>query len=223
MKKIILALVAMVAVAGGLVAMSAYEAHIINVTAHIENALAVHPDEVAFGTVFPQEYLEIDFTVNLSESFLAQGDATEVDYVIKQKPKCICDDPTGIGEGCPLGKYAPVDYATHDCPYGYTEMLSLCPFLSKTDADPNDGNDTSHRSYFQENGDNDYCLTSPDPDATGILGGNDLGDLWMVDLKVPPVLGTIGQEWPAGCPFVTEDSQDYGCDLWVEVTNIERD
>lgn len=47
-KKILLSLVAMVAVAGGIAAMSAFEAHIINVTAHIENALSVHPTELVF-------------------------------------------------------------------------------------------------------------------------------------------------------------------------------
>ena len=53
-KKILLGLVAVVAVAGGVAALSAYEAHVINVTAHIENALYVHPESRDFGTVFPQ-------------------------------------------------------------------------------------------------------------------------------------------------------------------------
>jgi hypothetical protein len=50
----------------------------------------------------------------------------------------------------------------------------------------------------------------------------DLLDAWIVDLKVPPVTGTVGQDWPAGCPTVEEDKQDYGCDLWIEVTGISE-
>ncbi len=57
-KKVLLTLVAVAAVAIGVVGMSAFEAHVINVTAKIENALSVTPDEIEFGTVFPQEQLD---------------------------------------------------------------------------------------------------------------------------------------------------------------------
>jgi len=70
-KKILFALGAVIAIAGGIAAMSAYEAHVINVTAHIENALSVTPEEMIFGTVFPQEYLERDFhTGNGMQAYL---------------------------------------------------------------------------------------------------------------------------------------------------------
>ncbi len=319
MRKIALTLLGVVAVAGGVAAVSAYEAHVINVTAHIENALTVDAKELVFGTVFPQEYVTKDFNVTLSSSFLTAERVDDVDYVIKQKPKCICDDPTG-GEGCQFGKYAPVDYASHECPAGYTAMLSLCPYLSKTDGDPGDANDTSHVSYYidptpeKPNSGDEHCpqptkivriqpgfgdggwagwscpagttavgggidsSTNPvggngvaapgapavdgfsypvyphytfgvgetgyvvhdlvdgqgnnitfhvdclpnNPDATGRLTkvGQDTSDKWIVDLKVPPVKGFVGQDWPAGCPVVEENDQDYGCDLWIEVTGI---
>ena len=88
-KKIILGLVAVVAVAGGVAALSAYEAHVINVTAKIENALSVTPEEIMFGTVFPQESFiyDQDLVIGLSGSFLAEGRVDDVNYVIKQKPK----------------------------------------------------------------------------------------------------------------------------------------
>ena len=209
MKKIGLFAAALVVVVAGVAAMSAWEAHIINVTAHIENALAVHPKEINFGTVFPQEYLEEQFTVQMSESFTTAERAESVSYKIVQKPKCIND----------AGEYAPVDYATHLCPEGYEEMLSLCPYLSKMDGDPEDANDRGVPSYFQGTS----CIQEdPGVNATGVLSktSQDFLDLWIVDLKVPPIDGTVGQEWPEGCPTLAEDSQDYGCDLWIEVTNI---
>ena len=53
-KKILLSIIAVATVIGGVAAMSAYEAHVVNVTAHIENALKVIPPEkLVFGTVFP--------------------------------------------------------------------------------------------------------------------------------------------------------------------------
>ena len=204
----------------GVAAMSAFEAHVINVTAHIENALNVHPKALEFGTVFPQEYQEKQFTVELSSSFNSETGADSVTYVIKQKPKC-WDKATHK-------LYAPVDYATHLCPADYEEMLSLCPFLSKVDSDPADANDTSHPSYFVK-GTTDSCdpidPATPRPDATGTLDKpNDLADSWTVDLKVPPVAGYVGQDWPASCKnwVVSKDGESYGCDLWIEVTGITR-
>src|SRR3989338_10810726 len=76
MKKLLLGLAA----AGTALAMvplfAAFEAHVINVTARIENALNVPIQELTFGTVFPQEKLDREFDVNLSDSFLAQASPT---------------------------------------------------------------------------------------------------------------------------------------------------
>ena len=229
-KKILLSLAAIIVVAGGVAGMSAYEAHIINVTAHIENALAVETTPIEFGTVFPQEYLEKEFIINLSSSFLSAERVDDVDYVIKQKPKPTADavdywngDITAAREWCHNegpGSLVPGTDLT-GC------YLSLCPFLSKTDGDPEDNNDTSHSGYYIDptpespNSGDEYC-ESPGADATGrlIKSEQDNSDRWIVDLKVPPVMGYIGQDWPMGCPAVPENSQDYGCDLWIEVTNI---
>ena len=303
-KKLLMALVAVLAVAGGIAALSAYEAHVINVTAHIENALDVPTTAINLGTVFPQEYVLSDaFTFGMSDSFLKEEDVTGISYVIKQKPKCKNTD----------GLYAPVDYATHECPDGYTAMPTLCPFLSKTDADPDDINDISHPSYFQNgsclgpvhvtsaglnygptgwggwscpanytvvdgslkvsggdlaatyawkpgattgsvnypNTPFGYTYTPPEegfigqndndsgetiyldfdcmpivPDASGVLvKTSDQTYSWVVDLKVPPIAGYVGQKWPAGCPVLQQDPAglDYGCDLWIEVTGITRE
>jgi|GEM_PF-3482430 len=80
-KKLILGLAAVAVVVGGVAAMSAFEAHIINVTAKIENALSVPMPEINFGTVFPEEEFEESFNVVLSESFQEQAECSNVNLV----------------------------------------------------------------------------------------------------------------------------------------------
>ena len=219
-KKILLGLAAAVVVVGGVAAMSAFEAHVINVTAKIENALVVDPQAITFGTVFPQEYAERDFTITLSESFMAEGQdrVKDVEYKIVQKPKCINE----------AGEYAPVDYATHQCPEGYREMPDLCRFLSKLPSSPETG-DVGVPSYFIKAA--NECREPESHLAYGrldkcleplVCGKGDIADCWIVDLKVPPVEGFVGQDWPASCaPWVVPtDGADYGCDLWIEVTGF---
>lgn len=86
-KKIIVTLVAIVAITVGVVGMSAFEAHIINVTAHIENALKVDTTPIDFGTVFPQEKFIKNFWIELSDSFKEEGRVDDVKYEIHQKRK----------------------------------------------------------------------------------------------------------------------------------------
>lgn len=59
----------------GVAAVSAYEAHVINITAEVENALTVsggEGDHWDLGTIFPQEFFTTHYTVSLSQSFLDQ-------------------------------------------------------------------------------------------------------------------------------------------------------
>lgn len=86
-KKILLSLLTVAVVAGGVAALSAFEAHIINVTAHIENALRVDRNHIDFGTVFPQEMFIETFNVGLSSSFMEEDRVDDVVYEIHQKPK----------------------------------------------------------------------------------------------------------------------------------------
>src|SRR3989338_9637600 len=88
MKKILLAVVALGAAAVSIVGLSAVEAHVINVTAKIENALNVPIASIDFGTVFPQEKLDKFFDVSLSQSFQDEDRVDDVTYIIRQKPKC---------------------------------------------------------------------------------------------------------------------------------------
>ena len=121
-KKILLLSALTVAIAIGVVGMSAFEAHVINVIAQIENALSVNTDHIDFGTVFPQEYLTHDVEISLSSSFLAEDNADDVEYVIKQKPK---PRPEAIGVGA--------QFATH------FEAHQWC--LDNDPIEPNDPND----------------------------------------------------------------------------------
>jgi hypothetical protein len=222
-KKILISLGAVLAVVAGIAVMSAYEAHVVNVIAHIENALSVSPKEIDFGTVFPQEYVEDSFTVSLSSSFLGEERVDDVEYVIRQKPKPIWGQTEDCAESIQHW-FEDVDEAREYC-HDYPEntdccYLSLCPFLSKL---PQEGDgDTGEDSYYDS--ETKTCPPREPLTASGILSkkAQDIFDVWNVDLKVPPVAGFVGQDWPQGCPVVDEDSQDYGCDLWIEVTNISE-
>jgi hypothetical protein len=201
---------------------AAFEAHVINVTAKIENALTVNPDHIDFGTVFPQEYLEKSFTVELSNSFLEQDRINDVEYKIVQKPKpCpLGDNNEPIDDTCVKDD---LDGITPHNPTGW-HYKDLCRFLSKMPGTNNGNNDTGVPSYFSDSG----CQEPSDHVAKGVLAnyGNPTNtmDTWTVDLKVPPVDGYVGQDWPETCMsyVVPEDSTTYGCDLWIEVTGFTK-
>lgn len=83
MKKTLLILAALMMVVSGVAAVSAYEAHTINVKAHVENALEVDTTEIDFGTVFPEEFMVQHRSVALSDSAVAEKgtEAGDLDYV----------------------------------------------------------------------------------------------------------------------------------------------
>jgi len=87
MKKIIFLVAALLTVFSGIAAVTAYEGHMVDVKAHVENALMVSTAELNFGTVFPQEKLENQFYVGLSESFREQKRYSSVDYKMYWEPK----------------------------------------------------------------------------------------------------------------------------------------
>ncbi|MBZ9572904.1 hypothetical protein KJA17_01840, partial [Patescibacteria group bacterium] len=135
-KKILLIIITVVVVAGGVAAFSAFEAHVINVTAHIENALKVLPvtGELTFGTVFPQEYLEKKIWITTSESFCDpdQERVYDIGYKIVQKPKPIWPVP----EKCIMYPDDPTIEEAREYCHTYPEDLDccyplLCPYLSK--------------------------------------------------------------------------------------------
>src|SRR5579862_9549820 len=77
-------------IAAGAAGFAAFEAHVVNVTATIENALTVPVEQsgLTFGEMFPEEVATTTLPISLSASFLATSRVDDVEYIIRQKPKC---------------------------------------------------------------------------------------------------------------------------------------
>jgi len=215
-------LVGILVVIAGVVALSAYEAHVVNVTAHIENALkafTAEGDHISFGTVFPQEYRERRLWITSSESFCAgdQRRVLAIDYKIVQKPKPIWPEPIMCLEP-EYPDFETIDEARIYCHQNPEDLDCcyplLCPYLSKIPAyeDPYPYTDYGVPAFHE-----------PEDIAIGTIHkDNDLQDEWIIDLDVPCFEGMCAQDWEHPgweLPAELEDS-DFGCDLWVEVTRI---
>ena len=238
-RKLITGLTAVVIGVTLLPLVAALEAHVINVTAQIENALFVHPESLEFGTVFPQERLETSFFVTFSQSFSAsdQRRVGTVEYVIKQKPKPRVDTPENR---LFCHDNAPVDPADPNDPYYGTCYPHLCPYLSKhPDNSPSTGananNDTSIPPFHNPTATSSWAVGKLVKfNANGSSIGNDPSDTWTIDLAVPCFKGQCAQDWAdfvlglnpnAGDPNQYQlppalEHEVFGCDLWVEVTDI---
>lgn len=223
-KKIILSSIAIIAVVGGVAAMSAYEAHVINVTAKIENALKViPPEEMTFGTVFPQEKMVNPLLITTSDSFCSstQTRVTSIDYKIVQKPKPIWPQTLDCKESHLGIDFENIDEARAYC-HEYPENLdccypSLCPYLSKTiiDVDPEPYTDYGVPAFHNPE--------DPSSVALGTIDKfEDTEDFWLIDLDVPCFEGMCAQDWThQGWELDPAlESETFGCDLWIEVTDI---
>ena len=88
MKKVVMVLGALLMMVSGTAMVSAYEAHIVNVTAHVENAVELQGVGFGphygydYGTVFPEEWMLKTFLVGVSDSFcqLSQQSRLNIDY-----------------------------------------------------------------------------------------------------------------------------------------------
>ena len=133
MKKVLLSLSAIGATLVMIPMFAAFEAHVINVTATIENALNVPINELKFGTVFPQEKLDQTFNVSLSQSFQDAVRVDDVDYFIRQKPKCglpiEASDPVAYSAFGQVTEDAQGNFICKD--ENYVVLPLLCPYLSK--------------------------------------------------------------------------------------------
>lgn len=241
--KIILALSACGTALAMLPMLSAFEAHVINVTATIENALSV-PVEISginFGNVFPEEVLHKNLDISLSGSFMSDPTVDDVEYMIRQKPKCgLLNDVSPF-----VPKYIGFAQASHNpdgsytCPSQRYELLPLlCPYLSKHEV-TTDGlereNDlqASTTLPFVSNGIGAFhgpvtdwhLIDSVNWQVTGRLVklGEDTSDQWDIDLHVPCFKGQCAQDNVIPKQYQADpkdEHQMFGCDLWVEVTNI---
>jgi len=227
MKKIFLGLGALATAIALVPLFAAFEAHVINVTATIENALSVPLEEIEFGTVFPQEYLVKPFSISLSRSFLAEDRVDDVEYIIRQKPKCI-----GIEGDTVSGEVD--DNGNMTCPNEYNLMPLLCRYLSKhPDGTPE--NDGSLPAFHEIGEVVDGHWVWNDVNGRLAKSEDDTEDTWGIDLATPCFEGYCAQDW---ADFVHEhnpnaEAGDYiqptenehelfGCDLWVEVTGVSE-
>jgi hypothetical protein len=139
LKKILLFVGTMTAVAVGAVGFAAFESHVINVIAHVEKATYVRPDQLDFGITLPQQKydaacVEADYvappqsqetsdqpcmSIHLSDSFLDAGQTQFIDvtYAVycEDKP---CDEFNGVYDA------------------------NITPFIVLSDSDPSDANDS---------------------------------------------------------------------------------
>jgi len=216
-KKILTILGSAILVIAGVAAVSAYEAYVINVTAHIENALRIHPKSFEFGTVFPQEnFAPYTFEVSTSDSFCdsTQKRVLNVDYKIVRKPKP--RDPVDH-QYCydhRLDNPKPVDYYTRCYPI-------MCAALSGHPEYPGGPLDIGFDSFTDPEtvfgkGHLHKKISFSDPEDDNKF------DIWRLDLDVPCFEGQCAQDWThQGYELdPSQEGQNFGCDLWVEVTNI---
>lgn len=222
----------------GIVGMSAFEAHIINVTATIENALTVDTESVEFGTVFPQESLDYEVILALSDSFQLEDRVDDVEYVIRQKPKCWSETDQAYGLVTEdAGDFVCVQSDTAD---DYALLPLLCPFLSKHEitADGTGENDSSGINAFHGPVTGWVLADTLNTEVAGRLAksDDDFDDIWNIDLRVPCFEGECAQDWPAfvlaNNPEVSNpadymlptelEHKQFGCDLWIEVGNVSE-
>ena len=214
--------------------LSAFEAHIINVTAQIENGCLNKIDDIDFGTTFPQEKLDKEFDVELSQSFLASVEHDALSYHIVQKPKCW----NGNEEEPTFGQVTEENNEFVCVDDGFTILPVLCPYLSKheisTDGTDNGGeNDGPGISAFHGLPGSWTINTSSSTIVDGklIKSLEDIADRWNIDLKVPCFEGYCAQDWADFVHGINPDvnPDDYtqpienehklfGCDLWLEIT-----
>jgi hypothetical protein len=227
-KKLILTGGMLVAITLSIVGMSAFEAHVVNVTAKIENALVV-PQELeglGFGTVFPEEVLYKNLDIQLSQSFLDEPRVDDVEYMIRQKPKC----------GVPVSNTNPQQYSsfpqvahlpdgTFQCPDGSVMLPFLCPYLSKRELDERGATTTNGIDAFHGPLTGWTMVDTMAYQQIGRLSKQDgkIKASWLIDLHAPCFKGECAQDNvipPAYQADPKFEHQMFGCDLWVEVTNI---
>jgi hypothetical protein len=197
--------------------LAAWEAHVVNVTAQIENALSVTTEHIDFGTVFPQEHLFRSLDVSLSQSFLDEDRVDDVEYFIRQKPKCgvttldgrtLLEGSTATGHVRLGDNPNTVEVETHwiDCgeapiefnaqTHVYGVLPSLCEYISKEGEDQNDDTLPSfHIPWTISTTTGTSTINWLDTHGRLAKSDQDLTDRWTIDLAVPCFGGHCAQDW----------------------------
>lgn len=213
MKKLLFIVAALVLVASGVAAVSAYEAHLINVKAHVELALTVDTAEINFGTVFPEEWLVRHRDVQLSTSAVTElgaagGDLQDVVIQVFAEWKQLEIGPpvtyypwmgyfTYIGwnvDGSASAMSligAPLAVAPSAQPVGLTHTFNTSDIVSLyVGIDVPD-----FQGYVN-------ALTDPNPKPSGLLEPT-----WVI---------------PTTFPGFNPQGMDFGVDLKIQVVDINR-
>lgn len=226
---------------------AAFEAHVVNVTAQIENALGVTTNSIDFGTVFPQEHLEKPLGISLSQSFLDEPRVDDINYFIRQKPKCgvtsdngtVLVDPTWTGHVLPDGSVdceqdRPANVGEpHSDDLDFYLLPSLCEYISKEGPDQNDETTLSFHRPWEIVGD---VIDWNDTRGRLAKSEGDTSDEWVIDLAVPCFGDHCAQDWAnfvngvnpqAGDPNqwvqpIENEHKIFGCNLWVEVSGVSE-
>jgi hypothetical protein len=239
-KKVILVLAALVLVASGVAAVSAYEAHLINVKAHVENALWVDTDEIDFGTVFPEEWLIAHRDLRLSDSAINEtriGELDSVEFIIAVEWKPSPDmefawdedaDISNNGQWIPgVGFYNWMGYFTY---VGYN-VNGLAPNMNLVGDPPPGVPGTAAKTVLG----GPYIAT---PDPQRIFVGIDVPvfEGYYNPLTDALVLKDVGMGFPTkpsgllvptyiipdDMPGYDPDGMDFGLDLKIQVSDIVR-
>lgn len=174
---------------------------------------------------------DLDGVVATSQEFLGA-----VDYIVRQKPKCWngneLEPVFGVVTEDEQGNFVCVDE-------GFTQLPLLCPYLSKHEitTDGPQENDSVGINAFHGLPLPWTLATTVATEVSGSLEKDspDTQDTWNIDLRVPCFADECAQDWPdfvrteSGNPEIDTELYKanpldrgllFGCDLWVEVTNI---
>jgi len=226
MKRALLALCALILVIAGVAGVSAYEAHKVNVKAHVEDALYVDIDEINFHTVFPEEWLTRSIYIGMSTSFCEtdplQDRVGDIYYDIYAAWKPIDPDAN------------PVEY------YGWLgEALYLYVDLtSNGSVTPPCGDPAWHNIGANQTGPGgvQFVMHAPGPIKKFATPTANQRDYLKVGLDVPVFEGywnpdtdprvpsyVITKKLPDGSdnPLWNPDGVDLGLDIIIQVTKIQ--
>ena len=232
MKKVILIFAALLLVASGVAAVSAYEAHVINVKAHVENALKVQTDNLDFGTVFPQEFLKYHRDIQLSPSAVEElgveeGDLDCVNVTLFVEWKELADNPFAYEDPPGSGNWTSST--------GYYNWMGYFMWLG-IDCEQPEGNETANMAKVgpplagppsaQTSGFS-RLICDNETYTIGIAICAPVFEDYYNDLTdpLPKPGGLMAPSWeiPKDMPgYDPTGGMDFGIDLKVQVTDIIR-
>ena len=221
-----LGLAALLTLVSGVAMVSAYESHVVNVTAHVENALNVEPKIIEFGDVEPQQWLIEGFNVGISSSFSTQTRVSKIDYSICAEWK--------VDEGRNFAWWNGTQWVVDS---GFYNWMGYFTYVGiDTGPDPLAGDMTLVGDPPEELGvpaapgtkakcvlASSMPLCTPDNLSDNVTIGVDVPVYeGAYTLQIPMPSGLDEPSWviPTEHPAYDEEYMEFGIDLIIQVTNI---